>query len=234
MNTASDPATSPRQQYTLSLPVRESMSGTDFLVTPSNDEAIKWIDDYPNWPHHALILHGDDGSGKTHLAHVWQERSLAQFVTPATLNNADLARETLANANAFVVDKAESFFDDAAREESLFHFFNNVRDQQRHMLIILRKPAAQCAIGLPDLASRLRACPTVGMLPPDDSLMAALLIKQFRDRQITVDKGVIDYILPRIERRADAVRDLVQKLDETALAEHRAITVPLVKRVLPA
>lgn len=220
-------------QYPLPLPVRCSMSGSDFMVTSSNAEAVRWIDDYPNWPSHALILHGDAGSGKTHLAHVWQERSLAQFVTPATLANADLARETLATASAFVVDDGDVFFADRTHEEQLFHFFNNVRDQHGHLLILLRQPAALCDIGLPDLASRLKACPTAGLLPPDDDLLAALLIKQFRDRQIDVDKGVIDYILPRIERRAEAVRDLAQQLDDLALAEHRAITVPLVKRVLP-
>ena len=67
---------------------------------------------------------------------------------------------------------------------------------------------------------------------PDDALLAALMLKLFGDRQITVAPEVPAYVVPRIERTFEAVARLVERLDRAALAEGRAVTVPLVRAVL--
>jgi chromosomal replication initiation ATPase DnaA len=43
---------------------------------------------------------------------------------------------------------------------------------------------------------------------------------------------VVDYLLRHIERSFAAAADIAQRLDSAALAEGRAITVPLAKRVM--
>ena len=85
---------------------------------------------------------------------------------------------------------------------------------------------------LPDLASRLRAAPSVAIREPDEQLLGALLVKLFNDRQIRVGTDVLHYILPRIERSFEAVRDLVETADRRAMIEKRRISIPLLREIL--
>ena len=93
-------------------------------------------------------------------------------------------------------------------------------------------PPARWNFGLDDLASRLKAAPQAGIGPPDDGLIAAVLVKQFADRQLKVDDDVITYLLRRMERSFAAARSMVGAIDDLSLAERRNITVPLVRQVL--
>ena len=78
----------------------------------------------------------------------------------------------------------------------------------------------------------MKALQGSGIAPPDDSLLAALLIKQFQDRQLRVGEEVITYLVPRMERSFEAVARIVTAIDTTALARSRPVTVPLVREVL--
>lgn len=131
-------------------------------------------------------------------------------------------------------DNADDVAGHSAQEETLFHLFNIVRDMKGFMLLTSRQAPSQWGLQLADLRSRLLASPTVAIAPPDDTLLAALLVKQFHDRQITLSDDVVNYILPRIERSAAAVGRLVEKLDQNSLAEKRGITIALARRVMEA
>ena len=85
---------------------------------------------------------------------------------------------------------------------------------------------------VPDLASRFRAAPCVSIHSPDDRLLASVLEKLFRDRQLRVGGDVIAYLLPRMERSFAAARHIVAQADRTALSEKRGISVPLMRKVL--
>ncbi|MGB0478470.1 MAG: HdaA/DnaA family protein, partial [Parvibaculales bacterium] len=99
-------------------------------------------------------------------------------------------------------------------------------------LLLSEKPAAQLAIALPDLASRLRAIASVALTSPDDTLMRGLMAKLFSDRQLKVEARVIDYLLPRMVRDYAGMAALVDNIDRQALAKKRAITVPMVAEIL--
>ena len=67
---------------------------------------------------------------------------------------------------------------------------------------------------------------------PDDALIAAVLVKQFADRQLKVDSDAITFVQARMERSFDAVSELVEAADRLALSERRRITRPLLAKVL--
>ena len=219
------------RQYPLPLPYREAMEADDFMVTASNNEAVAWIDKWPDWPTHCLVIHGPSGAGKTHLAHVWQTRSRGKFIEPGNLGAADIG--TLAMSNRVIaIDDAETIAGDMAREKGLFHLFNIMRETKGTLLLTAKHAPAQWKLSLPDLRSRLLAAPTAPLTAPDDALLSALMLKQFNDRQLDVGADVIDYILPRLTRTPAAIRDLVSALDRASLAESKRITVSLARRVL--
>jgi chromosomal replication initiation ATPase DnaA len=215
-------------QLPLDLGHRPALGGDDFLVAPSNEAAIAWLDRWPQWPAPALALHGPAGSGKTHLAHVWQARSGGVFIDPRTLAT-DGVPGLLGMARAAIVDDASD-----APEEALLHLYNLLAERRGHLLIVACEPPARWGTRLADLRSRLVASPAVALAAPDEALLGALLVKLFADRQLAVGEDVVAYLLVRLERSFEAARCAVAALDAAALAAHRRITVPLVREVLGA
>ena len=214
------------RQYPLPLPHHESMEADEFVVADSNHEAAAWVQRWPDWPHHCVIIYGPAGCGKTHLAKVWQKRSQAISVDAGDLQE----RVAGGLSQTCVIEACDIHAGDIVFEEALFHLYNRIAAAGSSMILTAAKPPALWGVKLPDLLSRLKASPAIEIKPPDDALMAMLLVKQFRDRQISVDTGVIDYLLARMDRSQEAVRKMVDDLDRAALAENRAITIALARR----
>ena len=213
------------RQRTFDWGIRPALGREDFLVAPCNEAAVAWLDRWPDWPGPALVIHGPSGSGKSHLAEVWRRRSGAEIVEEADFPQATSAAE---RAVALVIDGLSGPVD----ERALLHTYNAIAERDGHLLLTALTPASRWPLTLPDLASRLRLAPAAALGLPDDALLAALMLKLFADRQIAVAPEVPAYVVPRIERTFEAVVRLVERLDRAALAEGRAVTVPLVRAVL--
>ena len=213
-------------QLPLDLGFRPALGRADFLIAPCNQAAVVWLDRWPNWPATALALSGPAGSGKTHLGEVWRARSGAVAIDLAALTPASVPT-LLGSAKAAFVDDAER-----ADEEALLHLHNFLGERQGHLLVASREPPARWRIALADLRSRLVAAPMVAVEGPDESLIGALLVKLFADRQLAVAEGVIAYLVIQLDRSFEAARETVAALDRASLANNRAITVPLARTVL--
>lgn len=211
------------QQLAIDLPFRQSLGAADFLVSGCNRAAFEAIEH--NWPGRALAVYGPAQCGKSHLARLWIARTGARLVHGPALPTLD--PPDAAALPGIAVDEA-----DAAPEQALLHLYNCCRENGSSLLIAARSPPSRWPIALPDLASRLRAMPVVGINPPDDALLAGLLIKHFADRQIRVAPSVIDFAVKRIERSFAAAAALVDALDRAALGAGGPIGIALVRRML--
>jgi len=218
-----------RAQLSLGFALPVSWAREDFLVAPGNETALAWIDRWPDWPNGILVLYGPEGSGKTHLGHIWAARSGARFAAAADLRveSVDALAET-----ALVLEDAATAA--AAEPAALFHLINLMRERGHGLLLLSEAPPAAWGVTLADLASRLKAMPVAAIAPPDDALLGAVMVKLFADRQLIVGQDVIAYLLPRIERSFHAARHWVARLDAAALAEQRAITIALARKLLEA
>ncbi len=219
-------------QLTLDLGHRPALDREDFLVAPSNEVAVAWIDRWPDWPGAALALYGPAGSGKTHLAQVWRGQSEAVAIGPAALDGS-APPDLLGRARNLLLDGlAPALEGGTVREEAVLHLYNMVLERGGHVLMTGRDAPVRWPIGLPDLRSRLAAVQAVELGAPDDALIAAVLVKLFADRQLKVGVEVVRYLLPRMERSFAAARALVAAIDQAALESRREITVPLAREVL--
>jgi DnaA regulatory inactivator Hda len=219
------------RQIPLPLPHDAAMGVDDFLVTASNREAVAWIDRFPDWAAQGLVLTGLSGSGKTHLLNLWLRKSGGRLMRIADLVARDAV--TLATAaNAIAIDDAQAIAGNAAAEESLFHLYNHLKTAPGFLLLTLTTGVGQTGFVLPDLRSRLLTLPAAHLGAPDDALLQALIVKQFRDRQITLDAGVVSYLASRAARDAASIRALVERLDRVALAQGRKITIALARAIL--
>ena len=210
---------------------RPSLSGDDFLISPSNQEAVAWLDKWPNWPSPFLILYGPPGCGKTHLSNVFMESSGALQLTPEMIGDPGVD-SILSFQKNLVIDggKINIFID--LSEVSLFHLYNDLALRGGHMLITAESHPVNWEFKLADLSSRIRSAQAIGIGMPDDNLIKAVLVKMFSDRQIRVEISVIDYVTKRMERSFGAARSFVHLANELALVEKKGITLALARRVL--
>ncbi len=174
-----------------------------------------------------MALVGPEGSGKTHLAHVWAADTGATIQSAQTLHPDQV--ETLA-AGPVVIEDADRI--PPAAETALFHMHNLLLAQGGRLLLTARSAPSNWPLVLPDLASRMQAAPVAGLDLPDDALLSAVLVKHFADRQIAVSPKLIAYLVGRMDRSLAAAAHIVARLDHRALAERRKVTPSLAAAVL--
>ena len=217
----------PARQLALALAHRPALGAGDFLVAAANRDAVAWIDRWPDWPATGLVLHGPPGCGKTHLVAVWCARTGTTALPAAALGA--VGPDAVLGANpALAIEDIDRGVDETA----LFHLFNMASERGVKLLLSARTPPGRLRVALPDLDSRLCALPAVAISAPDDDLLAALLVKQFADRQVTVAPEVIEFLIARIERSFAAAQRAVDALDRGAMARRRRITVALARELL--
>lgn len=223
------------RQLVLDLPARPALGRGDFFVAPPNRLALAQIDSWPAWPDRRLAVVGEAGAGKTHLAHVWARRAGARILPAAALAQADVrAWPDTAALAVEDVDRLDALAPTAARvaEEALFHLSNRLRSGGGSLLVTGRRAPAFWPLCLADLASRLSAAAVARLEPPDDALLAAVLVKLFADRQLDVAPDLITWLLSRMERSFTAAERLVDRLDRAGLAQRRPLTARLAAEVL--
>ena len=214
-------------QLPLSLGHRPTYGDTDFLVAPCNQDAIAWLDRWPDWPYTTTVIYGPARCGKSHLANVWEARSGARLIASKALT-ITLLPDFLDGVNACVIDDVDEQMD----EQAILHLHNMLGERGGHLLLTSSAPPARWGFQLEDLRSRMNAAPAVEVGFPDDALIGSILIKLFADRQVHIGTDVIGFLVARIERSFASAHRIVDLLDEEALAGHRRITVPLAREVV--
>lgn len=206
------------RQLVLSFEHGASFSRDDFLEGPSNAKALRLVERWPDWPARVVAIVGPEGSGKSHLADIWANRTGARRLSARALDQAAVPG-ALATGALALENVAEPL-----DEVALFHLLNLAKEDDANVLLTTRRPPTLWAVRLPDLASRLRALPVVELAAPDDALLRAVLVKLFVDRQLSVDESLISYLVARIERSFAAARAAVAALDGEALRQRRPVT----------
>ena len=192
------------QQMVLPLRWKAAQGQKDFYVSDANKDAVHFLDSWSTWPVPAAILIGPTGSGKSHLAAIFARR-----------------------ANARLWDDA----DRTHSEEALFHAWNAAMEERRPLLMTARSVPGDWNIALADLKSRLAATPRVQIRSPDDALLEAVFLKQWRDRGVEAPADVTRYVLSRIERSFEGLARTVDALDKAALSQQRPLSIPLAREV---
>lgn len=216
-------------QLALELPHRVARGRSDFFVADSNREAVRWIDAWPTWDSGGLVIYGPPSSGKTHLLHVWLDRTGGRLVNAESLD-AQSTAQFVAFPQNLAIDDLEAL----QAEETLFHIVNTLKQAQKSVVFASRLSPMSWSFRLQDLASRIRSFPAIQVGLPDDALLRAVLEKLFQDRQVLVRLAVIDYLIQRMPRDFSAAKELVADIDRRSLSGGRMITVPLARESLSA
>lgn len=212
-------------QLALPFGLKPALGREEFIVAPCNEQALRFIEQWPDWPTRAAAIWGPRDSGKTHLAKIFADLSGARLVTASELSDADSDSDS---AIAVELDDAPA---DADRDRKLFALFERPKGT---LLLTGRLPPSEWDTALGDLKSRFDALLAFEVWAPDDQLLSALTRKQFADRQLDVADAVVRRLLTHVERTPQAIAAFIARIDEKALAEKRAISERLVMELLDA
>ena len=217
------------EQLVLGLTLKEALEKEDFFISSSNVEAVTLLDNTDRWGSGVLLLVGPKGSGKTHLSLVWCKENKAKHLKLETIlqeMEKGLNHDLVCVEDLDIIENAERQ-KKSKIEEGIFHLINSVGSRGGKLLISSSKMPNALSIGLKDLESRLQSFSKTNIKEPDDSLVMALLLKYFNDRQIYIKHSNLTYIAARINRTYSSIYEFVNYVDYKSLVLKAKLTRPL-------
>ena len=213
-------------QLLLDFDYEQNFRDDDFYVGKSNFYTFELINKWPKWEKNFLNISGEKFSGKTHLVNIFLKKFNGIRVQSNVLNDEKL-KEIKPYQNIVLEDLSSD-----VDENFIYTLFNIVEQDNKFLIITSTKPIAEINFQLEDLRSRTKNCLLAKIDNPDDELMFALILKNLSDRQITLDKKLIDFIIKRIERSYGKIFEFIYKIDKISLKKKKSIDFKIINEAL--
>ena len=213
-------------QLLLDFDIKTNFNDHDYYVSNSNFFAFNLIDKWPNWEKRILNISGEKYSGKTHLANIFKSKSSAFFLNESQIN--DEAFKKIKLYESIIIDGFSNTID----ERLIYSILNLVDQDSKYLLINSVTPLGEIDFELPDLVSRSKNLLHAKIEPPDDDLIFAIILKNFSDRQIKLEKKIIEFIINRIDRSYSKISEFIYKIDELSLKKKKPINLKTIKEIL--
>ena len=213
-------------QLILKFDYEKNFKDQDFYLSKSNEYSFKLLNSWPKWQKNFINIIGEKFSGKTHLINIFIEKFKGIKINAGEINNHSL-KEIKFYENIVIEDL------DRQVDENLFFTLLNIIDQDNKYLIVTTKiPIVDISFKLDDLNSRSKNFLLSTIKKPEDDLMFALILKNLSDRQISINKKLIDFIIKRIDRSYGKIFDFIYKIDEISLKRKKPIDFKIIKEAL--
>ena len=213
-------------QLLLDLNYKQNFNDHDFYVSESNYFAFNIINKWPKWEKKILNICGEKFSGKTHLANIFKSKSKALLINYNKMDE-DVFNKIKLFDNIIIDDFNNNF-----NEKLIYSVFNLVDQDNKYMLINSEQPINEIKFNLPDMISRSKNCLVAKIENPDDELIFAIILKNFSDRQIKLEKKIIEFIINRIDRSYSKIYEFIYKIDELTLKKKKPISLKTIKEIL--
>ncbi|MDC1178253.1 DnaA/Hda family protein [Candidatus Pelagibacter sp.] len=213
-------------QLILNFDYEQNFKDQDFYVSKSNEFSFKLLNSWPKWEKNFVNLIGEKFSGKTHLVNIFLEKFKGIKIEANELNN-DFLKQIKIHENIIIEN-----FDDQIDENLFFTLLNIIDQDNKYLILTSTKPIVEHIYKLNDLNSRSKNFLLSIIENPGDDLMFALILKNLSDRQISIDKKLIDFIIKRIDRSYGKIFDFIYKIDEISLKRKKPIDFKIIKEAL--
>ena len=213
-------------QLLLDFDYKTNFNEHDFYLSKSNSNAFNLIYRWPDWDKKILNISGEKFSGKSHLANIFRLKSKAFLIKGNEIDNSIF--KSIKLHESIIIDD----FEECNEEEILYSIFNLIDQDSKYLLINSLKPINEIKYKLPDLTSRSKNCLYAVIENPDDELLFAIILKNFSDRQIKIEKKIINFIISRIDRSYRKIDEFIYKIDELSLKKKKPINLKTIKEIL--
>ncbi len=204
----------------------QSFNKNDFFVSKSNEHIVKLLNNWPKWEKNFLNISGEKLSGKTHLINLFLKKFKGLNIEAESLNN-EIINNIKIHQNIVLEN-----LDNSINEKLFFTLINIIEQDNKYLLVTSIEPIVDIDFKLKDLKSRTKNFILQNIEKPDDELIFALILKNLSDRQISLDKKLIDYIIKRIGRSYSKIFEFIYKIDEISLKKKKSINLKIIKDVL--
>ena len=215
-------------QLLLNFEYKQNFKDEDFYVSNSNYYAFSLINSWPKWEKNFLNICGEKYSGKTHLSNIFLKKFKGIKIDANSFENKNL-KEIKIYENVILDNLGQN-----VDERLIYSLFNIIDQDNKYLIINSLIPVSKISFKLEDLRSRTKNCLVAKIDKPEDDLMFALILKNFSDRQITIDKKLIDFIIKRVDRSYGKIFEFIYKIDEISLKRKKSIDFKIIKEVLKA
>ena len=213
-------------QLLLDFDYEQNFRDDDFYVGKSNFYPFELINNWPKWEKNFLNISGDKSSGKTHLTNIFLKKFNGTRIESNLLDN-----ESLKKIKPYQNIVLENLNLDV-NENLIYSLFNIIDQDNKFLIITSSEPIVEIDFKLKDLKSRTINCLLAKIEKPDDELMFALILKNLSDRQITLDKKLIDFIIKRVERSYGKIFEFIYKIDKISLKKKKSIDFKIINEAL--
>tara|TARA_B100000427_G_scaffold61453_1_gene48449 strand:+ start:143 stop:799 length:657 start_codon:yes stop_codon:yes gene_type:complete len=213
-------------QLLLDFNYKQNFNDHDYYVSKSNFFAFNLIDKWPKWEKKIVNLCGEKFSGKTHLANIFKSKNKSLILSEKEINNEVFKKAKL--FDSIIIDD----FSNIISEEIFYSIFNFVDQDNKYLLINSEIPINEMNFRLPDLVSRSKNVLIAKIENPDDDLIFAIIIKNFSDRQIKLEKKIVEYIINRVDRSYRKIYEFIYKIDELSLKKKKPINFKTIREIL--
>jgi len=213
-------------QLIIKFDYEQNFKDDDFYVSQSNQHIFSLLNCWPKWEKNFLNISGENFSGKTHLVNIFLKKFKGIKFESRLLNNDDL--KTIKIHQNIVLEN----LNESVNENLLFTLFNIIDQDNKYVIVTSKKPIVDIRFNLNDLKSRSKNFLLQNIEKPDDELIFALILKNLSDRQISLDKKLIEFVIKRIDRSYGKITDLIYKIDEVSLKKKKSIDFKTIKDVL--
>jgi len=213
-------------QLILNFDYEQNFKDQDFYVSKSNEYSFKLLNNWPKWEKNFINLIGEKFSGKTHLINIFLDKFKGVKVEAKDINNQFLSKIKIYE-NIVIENLSEKI-----NEKLLFTLINIVDQDNKYLIVTSPIPIVDYQFNLNDLKSRSNNFILSKIEKPGDDLMYALILKNLSDRQISIDKKLIDFIIKRINRSYGKISDFIYKIDEISLKRKKPIDFKIIKEAL--
>jgi ATPase involved in DNA replication initiation len=213
-------------QLIIKFDFEKNFKDDDFYVSKSNKNAFDITNSFPKWEKNFLNITGDKYSGKTHLVNIFIKKFKGIKLNAKSLSDYDLNKIKVYE-NIILEDLSEK-----VNEKLVYTLLNIIDIDNKYIIVTSNKPITEINFSLIDLKSRTKNFIIQKIEKPDDELMFALILKNLSDRQILIDKKLINFIIKRIDRSYGNIFNFIYKIDELSLKRKKPIDFSLIKEVL--
>ena len=214
------------QQLIFNFPFKKTYFSQDFYVSQNNFNAFKLIESWPQWPSRFINIFGPKGCGKTHLANILSSKIESLIISANKIDNGVIGKYK--TKECLIIDD----FNNDIEENLLYSIINLALQDNKYLIISSPISLKKFKINLKDLNSRFTSFIEVGIDLPTDDLIRVILTKNFSDKQISVSKKNIDYILNNIDRSYEKINLFSNSIDNLSLEKAKPVNLQLIKDVL--
>ncbi len=198
----------------------------DYIVCSCNCLAYNIAMMCGSWYNNRIIVSGESGCGKTHLALIICEKFRGIYINWGEISKVSDCFLNAQECGVLVIDNI--ICHDLESERMLFHIVNTFNERKQNLVLIF---GSEQVFLLPDLESRIKSTVTAEIGCIDENFLRIVVMKQLSDKQIIIKNEVFEYLVKNMRRNFTYIKKMIDYIDKYSLELSSEISTSFVKKI---